>query len=492
MSSPLRVLFAAAEVVPYAKVGGLADVAGALPKALAESGVDVRIIMPLYGSIAKKQHGLRKVPHMPPIAVPPQGHKATFWRATVPDSEVEILFVENRTFFGRTGIYAHPKTGQGYDDNGLRFSFYSRSVMEYLRQADWIPHILHGNDYHCGLIPVYLRMRYDQHPVLRNMKTVFSIHNLAYQGRFPMDLFPRLDLPDHLVQPMGAMEFFGEINFMKAGLIFSDVLNTVSQRYAQEIQSSGEYGVGLEGVLRSRSSDLYGILNGVDYSRWNPRTDDLIAHPYSDDDLSGKEKNKVAVLKAFGLPQMTGRVPLVGMISRLADQKGFDLLLEKIEQILQHDLQLVILGTGQKEYHRRLQRAAENHPQKLGLSLTFDNALAHQIEAGADLFLMPSRYEPCGLNQMYSLRYGTIPVVRSTGGLADTITDLDEDPEKGNGFAFQDYDAGAMLEAMVRAIRVYADQDGWLRIVKRAMAFDFSWARSAERYRQLYHQALQK
>jgi len=492
MSESFRVLFAAAEVVPYAKVGGLADVAGALPKALAELGVDVRVIMPLYGSVSKQDFNLQKIEQLPPIAVPPDGKKTVLWQTTLPGSGVKILFVENRALFGRTGIYAHPRTGQGYDDNALRFSFYNRAVLEYIRTGDWIPQIIHGNDYHCGLIPVYLRLRYGDDPVLSGIRTVFSIHNLAYQGRFPMDEFPGLDLPGELARPMGALEYYGEINYMKAGLIFSDVLNTVSERYAQEIQSSGEYGAGLEGVLQSRSADLYGILNGVDYSQWNPETDPLIDHSYNRDDLTGKEKNKAALLNTFHLPQLSGRIPLIGMISRLADQKGFDLLLEKAEQMLQLDLQLVILGTGQKEYHRRLELVAKKYPRKLGLALTFDNALAHQIEAGADLFLMPSRYEPCGLNQMYSLRYGTIPVVRSTGGLADTVTDRDASPEEGNGFAFQEYDAEAMLDAITRAIRSYADRNGWQQLVRRAMDFDFSWARSAERYRELYQKALRK
>ena len=492
MSGSLRVLFAAAEVVPFAKVGGLADVAGALPKALAELGVDVRLIMPLYGSIERKKFGISRIEGLPPLAIPPDGKKAALWQTTLPDSEVTILFVENRTLFGRTGIYSHPRTGQGYDDNALRFSFYNRAVLEYIRASEWVPQIIHGNDYHCGLVPVYLRLRYGKDPDLAGIRTVFSIHNLAYQGRFPMDTFHGLDLPDELAHPMGALEYYGEINYMKAGLIFSDVLNTVSERYAQEIQSSEEYGAGLEGVLQDRSADLYGILNGVDYTQWNPQTDFLIDYPYSREDLAGKEKNKAALLQSFHLPESSDRVPLVGMISRLADQKGFDLLLEKAEQILQLDLQLIILGTGQKEYHRRLEQVAKRYPQKLGLALTFDNALAHRIEAGADLFLMPSRYEPCGLNQMYSLRYGTIPVVRSTGGLADTVIDLDAAPEQGNGFAFQEYDAEKMVDAITRAIRTYADRSGWQRLVRRAMGFDFSWTRSAERYRELYRKALHK
>jgi starch synthase len=400
--------------------------------------------------------------------------------------------VENRAFFGRAGVYSSPKTGKGYDDNAQRYAFYNRALLEWIRAHDWIPHILHGNDFHCGLMPAYLRTRYGDDPALSGIKTVFSIHNLAYQGRFPNNIFPQLDLPQQLAEPMGALEFFGELNYMKAGLVFSDVINTVSERYAQEIQESSEYGAGLEGVLTSRRADLYGILNGVDYSQWSPESDQLIAHRYGRDDVAGKEKNKKALLKDFGLPQPTGRVPLVGMISRLADQKGFDLILQRAEEILNLDLQLVILGTGQKEYHRQLQNIQTRYPKKMGLALTFDNRLAHQIEAGADMFLMPSRYEPCGLNQMYSLRYGTIPIVRATGGLADTIIDADQDPKGGNGFVFHQYLSEEMLAAIGRAIRAYGDQNRWKKLMMQAMGFDFSWSRSAEKYRQLYDRALQR
>jgi starch synthase len=492
MGQQLRVLFASAEVVPYAKVGGLADVAGALPKALADLGADVRVAMPLYGSISRKEHAIGRAAETQAVTVAPWGEKASFRQATLPGSDVGVVFVENKTFFGRTGVYSNPKTGVGYDDNADRFAFYNRALLEWVRTGGWVPHVIHGNDYHCGLLSAYLRMRYGDDAVMRDVRTVFSIHNLAYQGRFPMEIFGRLDLPEELAQPMGALEFFGEVNFMKAGLIFSDLINTVSQKYAQEIQESSEYGVGLEGVLRSRSSDLFGILNGVDYSQWDPETDELIAHRFGKGDAAGKEKNKQALLEAFQLPRPKGRVPLVGMISRLADQKGFDLILEKAEQILALDLQLVILGTGQKEYHRMLQQLQKKHPRQVGVALTFDNRLAHQIEAGADMFLMPSRYEPCGLNQMYSLRYGTIPVVRATGGLADTIADVDEDPSGGNGFVFREYRSEEMVSAIDRAVRAYADQAAWQVLVERAMSCDFSWARSAEKYQQLYHRALER
>jgi starch synthase len=488
----MKVLFAAAEVVPYAKVGGLADVAGALPKALEQLDVDVRLAMPLYGSISREEFGIQKVSGTEPISVPVGHEKAALWCAQLPDSGVEVYFLDNQRFFGRPGVYSDPHTGKGYADNALRFAFFGRAVLEWIRRADWRPDLIHANDFHCGLMAAYMRMNYAQDPVLAGIKTVYSIHNLAYQGRFPMKIFPELDLPQELAQPMGAVEFFGEINYMKAGLVFADVINTVSERYAREIQENAEFGAGLEGVLRSRSADLYGILNGVDYTQWNPEDDQLIAHHYGPGDLSPKGKNKTALRKAFGLPESGQEQPVIGMISRLADQKGFDLVLQVAKKILALDLQLVILGTGEKKYHRRLQALQQKCPLKLGLALTFDNRLAHQIEAGADMFLMPSRYEPCGLNQMYSLRYGTIPIVRATGGLADTIVDVDHDPDAGNGFVFREYQADRMLATIERAVAAFGNRTLWKKLVERAMAADFSWARSAEKYRQLYRKALQK
>ncbi len=487
---PIKVIFAAAEVVPYAKVGGLADVAGALPKAMELLGIEVDIVMPLYGSISRKEHNLEKVPGIESIAVPVGSETATLWRAPLPDSGVRVTFVENKRFFGRPGIYSDPQKGTEYADNALRFAFFNRALVEYLRKGHWRPHIVHGNDFHCGLVPAYMRMNFSNEPHLGAMKTVYSVHNLAYQGRFPMEVFSQLDLPQELVAPMAALEFFGQLNYMKAGLVFSDVINTVSERYAREIQESADYGEGLEGVLRSRSADLYGILNGVDYSQWNPESDQLIAHRYGDGDVSGKRKNKWPLLKTLGLPRPDRVCPLIGMISRLADQKGFDLILQAAEKILDLDLQLVILGTGQKEYHRRLIALHKRYPRKMGLALAFDNRLAHQIEAGADMFLMPSRYEPCGLNQMYSLRYGTIPIVRATGGLADTIRDVDEDPAGGNGFVFREYRADEMLLAIQRAVKVFQDQDRWQELVHRGMKEDFSWEQSARKYQRLYEKVL--
>ena len=488
----MKVLFAAAEAVPYAKVGGLADVASALPKALQRLDLDVRLVMPLYGSISRRQFGLEKVSSVKPISVSVGHEKAALWRAQLPDSGVGVYFLENQRFFSRPGVYSDPQSGESYADNALRFAFFDRAILEWIRGQDWRPNLIHANDFHCGLIPAYLRMNYAPDPLWAAVRTVYSIHNLAYQGRFPMEIFPQIGLPQELAQPMGAMEFFGEINYMKAGLVFADVINTVSERYAQEIQESAEFGVGLEGILRSRSGDLYGILNGVDYTEWDPENDQLISHRYGPGNLSGKQKNKVALRKILGLPSPPQESPLIGMISRLADQKGFDLVLQAAEKILALDLQLVILGTGHKEYHRQLRTLQKRHPAKLGLALTFDNGLAHQIEAGADMFLMPSRYEPCGLNQMYSLRYGTIPIVRATGGLADTIGDVDEDSTSGNGFVFKEYQAAKMLAAIQRAVKAFGNRGLWQELMNRAMAADFSWKQSAEKYRQLYQRALEK
>jgi len=488
----LKVLFTSAEVVPYAKVGGLADVSGALPKALEKMDLDVRLAMPLYGTISPKEFGLRKVTEAEPIPVPLGDEKALLWHSRLPDSDVGVYFFENKRFFSRSGVYSNPRTGKSYADNALRFAFFDGAILEWIRTDDWKPDLIHANDFHCGLIPAYLRTKYSRDPLLSGIKTIFSIHNLAYQGRFPMEILSQIGLPQELAQPMGAVEFFGEINYMKAGLVFADLISTVSEGYAQEIQESAEFGQGLEGVLRSRSADLYGILNGVDYTQWDPENDQLISHQYGLGDLFGKGKNKTALRKILGLPRPNQEQPLVGMISRLADQKGFDLVLQAAEEILALDLQLVILGTGQKEYHRQLEVLQKKHPRKLGLALTFDNRLAHQIEAGADMFLMPSRYEPCGLNQMYSLRYGTIPIVRATGGLADTILDANQHPQDGNGFVFREYRADEMMTAITRAVEAFANRDLWQKLVERAMAADFSWARSAEKYRQLYQRALQK
>ena len=483
-----RVLLVSAEIVPFAKEGGLADVAGALPKALAEVGVDIRIVMPLYGGIDRDKFEIKPLNSVPSfdITMGSETETAEIFHAALPGSDVPVFMIANERFFDRKGVYNDPETGEGYDDNALRFIFFQKAVIELLRHLDWAPEVIHCNDFHTGLIPYYVS-RGDL-PGLN--ATLFSIHNLAYQGVEPPDIMHVAEIPHDKFYPMSAFEFYGKVNMMKVGIAHSTLINTVSPTYAREIQSSAEFGVGLEGVLRSRASDLSGIVNGIDYTVWNPEIDSLIPHQFSATDLKGKEKNKNELLKRNNLPAKKGRVPVIGIISRLADQKGFDILEETLDRIMDLDVQMVVLGTGARQYHEMFEAAAAKYPEKLGVNLAFDNSLAHLIEAGSDMFLMPSRYEPCGLNQLYSLRYGTIPVVRATGGLADTIEDYNPNSGKGTGFSFKEYSSQALFEAVNRAFRLFADKKPWQALIGNAMTADFSWKSSAAKYLKLYDRAV--
>ncbi|MFQ5893964.1 MAG: glycogen synthase GlgA, partial [Nitrospinota bacterium] len=374
-----------------------------------------------------------------------------------------------------------------YPDNAERFVFFSRGVMEAIKALGLRPHVLHCNDWQTGLSPVYLKTLYREDPAVAEMATVFSVHNLGYQGLFPRDDVLMTGLGWELFTPEG-VEFYNQLGFLKGGLMFADVLSTVSETYAKEIQTE-EFGHGLDGVLRHRSADLYGIVNGIDYEVWNPATDPHLAANYSPADLTGKAACKQALQEEMGLPA-EGAPPLVGIVSRLADQKGLDLVVEGMDRLLGLGLQLVILGSGEAHYHEALQAAAVRYPKQLGLVLGFDEGLAHRIEAGADMFLMPSRYEPCGLNQLYSLKYGTIPIVRATGGLEDTIIDYSEAQGAWTGFKFRPHTTEAMVEAVGKACRVYADRPVWQRLMERAMAQDFSWDTSARAYVALYRRAV--
>jgi starch synthase len=490
--SEIKALFVSAEIVPFAKEGGLADVAGALPKALKEQGVDVRAVLPLYGGIQQDKFGVRKLPDIQPFSIEmgEASQEAEIYTTHLPDSEVIVYMISNDNYFWRKGVYNDPDTGEGYPDNAKRYIFFQKAVLELLRRLDWRPDLVHCNDHHTSLIPFYLRR--DPGDTLHGIASLFSIHNLAYQGNEPPAILPIAEIPAEQFYPVSPFEFYGHVNLMKIGIVFADKISTVSPTYAKEIQSGSEYGFGLEGVLRSRASDLKGIVNGIDYAVWNPETDTLIPHNYSAADLEGKWKNKEELLRANRLPPPEGRVALIGMISRLAEQKGFDILGEALDRIMKLDLQLVILGTGKREYHESLEAAAARYPAKLAVNLAFDNKLAHLIEAGADMFLMPSRYEPCGLNQLYSLRYGTIPIVRATGGLADTIKPYDPATQRGTGFSFREYTSDALFGAVRQAVELFKDEQAWNRLSADAMAEDFSWRASAGRYLALYLRALEK
>jgi starch synthase len=490
----LKILIASPEVVPFAKTGGLADVTGALPKALAKLGHQVKVILPKYRMVDQKKFGLIEVETGFPEIPVGETSKDILVKRSVGGGpgEVEWLFVVNDEYFDREELYKDPSTGFDYHDNDQRFIFFSRGTLEILKTLDWRPDIVHANDWQSALMVAYLRTLYAGDEFFKDTATVFSIHNLAYQGTFPKKTFEKIGVSQALFYPTSPFEFWGKVNFMKAGICYADVVNTVSETYAVEIQSGSEYGYGLEGVLRSRNADLYGIVNGIDYDVWSPENDKLISHSFSPDDLSGKLKNKELLRKLCNLPRPKRDVPLIGIISRLADQKGFDLLAQIADELLALNLQIVILGTGDEKYHRLFTAMRAKYPKKISVNLLFDNPLAHLIEAGSDMFLMPSRYEPCGLNQLYSLKYGTVPIVRKTGGLADTIENYDPSTGRGTGFVFKDYDASELLGIVKLALRVYEDKKVWTGLMRMGMEKDFSWDSSARKYADLYQKALEK
>jgi starch synthase len=483
----LHVVIVASEVAPFAKTGGLADVTGALPKALAALGQRVSVVMPRYPVVERAVRSLEKVHEG--IAVPMGGaaEPAVIWRAKLAP-RVPVYFVEHRGFFAREQLYS---TAEGdYPDNAQRFAFFCKAALSLCRELALAPDLLHCHDWQTALIPAYLKTTLQHDPVFAGVGSLLTIHNIAYQGLFPPDVMSVLQLPPETYSPDG-LEFYGRVNFLKAGIVFADLINTVSPRYSREIQTP-EFGCGLDGILRYRGRDVHGILNGIDDREWNPATDKLIAARYSPKDLSGKLACKRDLLASFGLPVELLQTPLVGMISRLVDQKGWDLVESAFHRMVSLDLGLVVLGTGEARYEAFLQEMRRRYPRKVGVYIGFDNVRAHKIEAGSDLFLMPSRFEPCGLNQMYSLRYGTIPVVRAVGGLDDTIDPYDAALERGNGFKFEPYEADAMLAALQQALAVYRDRQAWERLMRRAMQADFSWRRSAQDYIDLYAKALAK
>ena len=478
---PLRVLMLSAEMVPFAKTGGLADVVGALPKALRELGHDVRVCLPRYGFIDRDRFNLRPVLDPFPVAMN-SGTKQAGILGTEAAGGAPVYFVENAGFYDRDGIYMYP-------DDAQRFIFLCRAALEAARRLRWPPDIIHCHDWHTALVPNWLATIYRDDAFFAGTATVYTVHNLAYQGVFGHRVLEIAGLAsrEFVVPPGLARE--SRINMMGRGLYYADCLSTVSPTYAKEILTP-EFGEGFDWLLRERRDRLYGILNGLDYEVFNPETDSHIAAHYSAGDHGPKRIDKKALQGEAGLA-VAPDVPLVGMISRLSDQKGFDLLGEVAEALLTHvDLQLVVLGTGDDRYHRLLSEMHERLPARTAVFLTFNAPLAQRIYAGSDLFLMPSRFEPCGLGQLIALRYGSVPIVRRTGGLADTIQEYRPGPDTGNGFTFGPYDAMAMYAAVTRAVAHYAHREAWRALVSRGMNMDFSWRASAERYVELYYRAL--
>jgi starch synthase len=433
----MHIAFAASECVPFSKTGGLADVVGALPRALAALGHQVSVYLPLY-----RQTKLND-PHTVVRSVTvPFDDKYRFCSLVTDGTKagVKYYFVDYPPYFDRDALYG--SSAGDYPDNAERFALFSRAVIEASKILG-VPHVFHCHDWQSALVPVMLRTLYAEDPVFREVATVFTIHNMGYQGLFPSDTLPLLMLPWELLT-ISMMEFFGQVNFLKGALVLSDYVTTVSKKYSQEIQTT-EYGFGLEGVLRSRSATVSGILNGVDYDEWSPQTDKFIAANYSPQDLTGKRKCKEDLLRTFGVKNADASVPVIGIVSRFAAQKGFDLIAQVMDRLALENAILLVLGSGDKVYEEMFQRLNKQFPNKIATKVVFDNAIAHQLEAGADMFLMPSRYEPCGLNQIYSLKYGTVPIVRATGGLDDTIEPWDARSGKGTGFKFSDYTGEALL-----------------------------------------------
>lgn len=482
----LRIAMAAAEASPFAKVGGLGDVVGALPRALAKLGAKPLVIIPAYRETLSRHSEVRPYQAIPALEVNLGNsvERAAIYHTTLNPNEIQVFLIGSTKYFDRSGIYDDPTTSEGYGDNMERFVFFTKAVLELLPRLNAPIDIVHCHDSHTALIPGIIETKLRSNPYYLRMGTLLTIHNLAHQGIHPKEALDLAGIDSALFYPMSPFEYWGKVNFMKAGIEFSDKINTVSRTYAVEIQTRPEFGMGLEEVLRRRSADLSGIVNGIDTEEWNPETDPLIPARYSSRDLSGKEKCKEMLLKYFGLPHSTGRVPLIGIVSRLTDQKGLDLLAEALHELTTLDLRLVILGQGQKKYHELFAQIASAHPQKIAARFSFDITLAHQIEAGCDMFLMPSRFEPCGLNQLYSLRYGTVPIVRAIGGLADTVIPYNSDG--GTGFCFHAYSADEMMTAIRQALEVYADPIRWNALILRGMSQDWSWDRSAREYMQLY------
>ncbi len=477
----MHIAFAASECVPFSKTGGLADVIGSLPPALAHLGHKVTVFLPRYKQT--KLDNPRKV--IPSITVP---FDDRYRFCSVVDggvrAGVQFYFIDYPPYFDRDALYG---TALGdYHDNAERFALFSRAILESVKILG-SPDVLHCHDWQTALVPILRKTLYAEDPAFAHVPCVFTIHNLGYQGLFPSEILPLLMLPWDLFT-LPKMEFYGKVNFLKGAITTADYITTVSRRYSQEIQTA-EYGFGLEGALRARSGTVTGIVNGVDYGKWSPETDQYITARYSAEDLSGKVRCKRDLLKQSGLAEDT-QLPVAGIISRFVAQKGFDLFQGVADRLARENLILVVLGTGEPEYENMFRKLNKQYPQKFAVNIAYDDALAHRIEAGSDMFLMPSHYEPCGMNQIYSLRYGTVPIVRAVGGLDDTVEQFDPQTLRGTGFKFKPYTGEALLDTLRAALRVYGDQSVWQPLMRNAMAQDYSWPNSAREYVKVYERAV--
>jgi starch synthase len=486
----MKIAFICSEAVPYAKTGGLADVAGSLPKALEQSGCEVKLFIPKYYSIDETEFGLHynwEIGEIP-IKINTHTRYAHVYQSILPGSTVEVNFIDCPHYFHRDQLYT-----DGFDEDE-RFILFSRGVIEALQRLKWSPDVIHCNDWQTGLIPLYLKENYAWDKLFASTATIFTIHNIGYQGRFSRNSIKNALINEKLFYPESPIEYNGDFSFMKSAIMYSDVINTVSRTYAKEILTP-EFGGGMETVLEQRKEDLYGILNGVDYSEWDPEQDKFLFYHYSLDTLEEKTKNKEYLLSKFKL-KFDINVPVIGIVSRMVSQKGFDLVEEASEELMKLNAQWIILGSGEDQYEEMFRNLQLDYPDKVGVYIGFNNELSHLVEAGVDMFLMPSLYEPCGLNQIYSLKYGTVPIVRKTGGLADTVYDWFDckikGQENGNGFTFFDYDYKALLKSVKKAVECFADKKVWEKIQENGMKENFSWQSSAGKYLELYTDIIKK
>jgi starch synthase len=476
----MRILIVAAEVAPFAKTGGLADVSAALTRALVAQGHDVKLVMPFYGALQKGKWSFRQHPRLSGMKLDLGGrsHGFSVCTAPLPKSPAEVLFLQSNELFGREGIYTWDR------DEHLRFGLLSRAPMEVCQWLGWAPDVIHCNDWHTGLTPLYLRAAYAWDRLFERTRTVLTIHNIGYQGLFASEVLGELGFGAHAHLLHQDDLRAGQLGFLKTGLIYADALTTVSETYAREIQTP-DYGMGLQDVLRARADHLVGIVNGVDYAEWDPTSDIRIPQRYSPRDLTGKRICRERLLARMRLaPSATA--PVFGIVSRLTAQKGFELLPGALPALLAQDVRLVVLGSGEERYEQYFHWLHGTYPGKASFWAGYDDELAHWVEAGSDLFLMPSLYEPCGLNQMYSLRYGTVPIVRRTGGLADTVQPFERATKRGTGFLFDEFTPAALQGALRRALECHADPDAMRALIQNGMAMDFSWERQAKRYVELY------
>jgi len=482
----VRILFVSAEIAPFAKMGGLGDVSAALGKYLKLIGHDIRLVMPLYDFIDRQKYGLQPFASAQNIRIQ-MGNKqytANVWVAKLPQTGSDVYFVENKHLFSRGTVYTTDA------DEHIRFAFFSRAALEMCQHTGWAPQIVHANDWHTALLPIYLKSVYAWDQLFAETKTVLTVHNIGYQGIFPAKILAHLSLNAHY-ELFDAYDLYHDrINFLKSGLLQAHKITTVSPTYAREIQTP-EFGNGLDGILRMRSSDLVGILNGVDYDEWSPQKDPYIPFHYSEKSLYRKYKNKRNLLRQIGWPDKAVNAPLLSVISRLVEQKGIELLMGSLKDtILRFGAHLIVLGSGQPEYEQFFRDLQHQFPKQAFFFRGYDYPLSHLIEAAADIFLMPSRYEPCGLNQIYSLKYGTVPVVRKTGGLADTVTLYDWRTQTGDGFVFEHYDTDGLNWALEYALTTFPRKHIWQKIMRNGMQKDFSWQKQVHEYEKLYAQVI--